>query len=100
MEGVAVVQIEVCPPHSLRLAGPQTVAIHQPEEYLVAQTVAPALAGCGDHRVDLLGPEVISFNMRKFGAGGAVAHSLKPLLIRGSDDPNAIDMRNSGHLSA
>ena len=76
-----VIQVEVSPLRPSGLGGTQAMPIHQAQQHLVTQAVAPLPSSSCDHRVRLVWTEVIAagfFNMRKFGTRDATAHGFNP----------------------
>lgn len=103
MDGLVTrcVELKMGPLDMARFGGAQAVAIHQAQQYLIAQAVASHLAGYVDHPVGLLGCQIISFgNMRTYTANRPLHHRHHPAVIRRILGGMMQDMRNIKYKSA
>jgi hypothetical protein len=54
--------------------------IHEPQQDLVAEALPTEPPGRINHRIGLVGPEVITPDMRTFVGRSGIAHSCNPLI--------------------
>jgi hypothetical protein len=92
-------QVEVGPLGILGFRCPKAVPVYQPQQDLVSERLPAHSGGRLDHRVGLVGPEVVAPNMQTFVDRSAFAHSCNPLICIASVPVKSLTMRYSSQKS-